>query len=234
MMEMVEGNKAKERKARKWAEREDNIIRAAEELIFAKGFANTTIDDIAARADVSKGAIYLHYRTKDEIYFSIASKALEIMRGMFQEAVESPETGLEKFRAIGYSFYEYTKRYPEYSDMLYNVNAPSPCHNSESEIRCQDLTVAIGTIMVSSIERGIMDGSIRSDVDPLAAALIISSSMQGLLKLILGEKEMMKERGLDEKFLVDYSIELYGRSLMGIPVTGCTPAPKKVRKGKKG
>ena len=74
---MMKENGTPERKVRKRAEREDRILKAAEQLILAKGFANTTIDDIAAKADVSKGAVYLHYRTKDDIYFSIVAMALK-------------------------------------------------------------------------------------------------------------------------------------------------------------
>jgi TetR/AcrR family transcriptional regulator len=233
---MVEGNLTEPRKVRKRAEREDRILKAAEELIFANGFANTTIDDIAARADVSKGAVYLHYRTKDDIYFSVASRALEIMQQMFQEAVVPHKTGLERFRAIGYAFYDYTKRYPEYSGMLYDVNSPKPCHGLASERRCHSLTEQIGMIMVSSIEQGIQDGSVRPDTDPAAAALIISSSLQGLLRTILGESEMMRQRGWEEKRLIDYAIDLYGRSLMNPAVTGdgcgqtMPPAKTTVRK----
>ena len=68
--------------------------------------------------------------------------------------------------------------------------------------------------MVASIESGMKDGSIRSDVDPMAAAIIISSSLQGLLKTVLSNREFVGAIGLDEKYHVDFSIDLYGRSLM--------------------
>jgi TetR/AcrR family transcriptional regulator len=211
---MVREKTATDRKVRKRAEREDRILKAAEELILTKGYAGTTIDEIADRADVSKGAVYLHYRTKDDIYFSIVSIALETMRDMFQDAAQGKECGLDKFQAIGYSFYEYTKRYPSYSNIIYDVNSPKPCHTLASEGRCQSLNEEIGRIMVVSIEAGMKDGSIRSDVDPMAAAIIISSSLQGLLRTVLSNREFVEAIGLDEKYLVDVSIDLYGRSLM--------------------
>ena len=211
---MVREKTANDRKVRKRAEREDRILKAAEELILTKGYASTTIDEIADKADVSKGAVYLHYRTKDDIYFSIVSSALETMRDMFRDAASGKQSGLEKFRAIGYSFYEYTKRYPAYSNIIYDVNSPKPCHSLASEGRCQSLNEEIGRIKVVSIEAGIEDGSIRSDVDPMAAAIIISSSLQGLLRTVLSNREFVGAIGMDEKYLVDVSIDLYGRSLM--------------------
>jgi len=211
---MVKAKPANERKVRKRAEREDRILKVAEQLFLAKGFANTTIDEIAAKADVSKGAVYLHYRTKDDIYFNIAEKALGTMRDMFRQAADREEIGLEKFRAIGYSFYEFTKKYPEYSNILYDTNSPKPGNILASEGRCKSLNEEIGRIMVMAIESGMKDGSVRPDVDPVAAAFIISSSLQGLLKAALSNPEFVRAIGLEEKYLVDFSIDLYGRSLL--------------------
>jgi TetR/AcrR family transcriptional regulator len=211
---MVNVMSSTDRKVRKRAEREDRILKAAQELILAKGFANTTIDEIADKADVSKGAVYLHYRTKDDIYFSIVAKALETMRDMFVRAAEGKRSGLEKFRAIGYSFYEFTTSFPEYSSILYDANSPRLCDSLASEKNCQSLNDQIGNLMIGSIKTGIRDGSIRPEVDPTTAAMIISSSLQGLLKTLIAENETVRSMGLDEGQVVDTAIDLYGRSLM--------------------
>ena len=41
---------------------------AARKLFASRGFADTTIDDIAARAGVAKGAVYHHFSSKEEIF----------------------------------------------------------------------------------------------------------------------------------------------------------------------
>jgi TetR/AcrR family transcriptional regulator len=214
---MVKARPASDRKVRKRAEREDRILKVAHQLFLAKGFANTTIDEIAAKADVSKGAVYLHYRTKDDIYFNVVEKGLGIMRDMFRQAADREDLGLNKFRAIGYSFYEFTKKFPEYSNIIYDTNAPLPGNLLASEGRCQALNEEIGQIMVMAIASGMKDGSVRPEVDPVAAALTISSSLQGLLKTVLSNQGFVKVLGLEERYLVDYSIDLYGRSLMNGP-----------------
>lgn len=195
-------------------------MKSAQQLILTKGFGNTTIDEIADGADVSKGAVYLHYRTKDDIYFSIVAKALETMRDMFAGAAEGQRSGLDKFRAIGYSFYEFTTKFPEYSNILYDASSPKPCDSLASGKNCQSLNDQIGNLMIDSIRTGMQDGSIRSDVDPTTAAIIISSSLQGLLKALITENEKVRSMGLEEGQLVDTAIDLYGRSLMSNCASG--------------
>lgn len=56
----------------KQAERSDATMRAVEaaarKLFASRGFAATSIDDIAARAGVAKGAVYHHFASKEEIF----------------------------------------------------------------------------------------------------------------------------------------------------------------------
>ena len=47
------------------------IQKAAREVFFDKGFANTTMEEITKKANVSKGTIYLYFKNKDELYVSL-------------------------------------------------------------------------------------------------------------------------------------------------------------------
>jgi AcrR family transcriptional regulator len=58
---------ARKRDARK-AERRDAILAAALEEFCISGFAATRLDDVARRAGVAKGTIYLHFRDKEALF----------------------------------------------------------------------------------------------------------------------------------------------------------------------
>lgn len=47
--------------------REDRILAAAGELLLRFGYKRITVEDIATRAEVGKGTIYLHWKTKHEL-----------------------------------------------------------------------------------------------------------------------------------------------------------------------
>ena len=61
---------------RRKADRPDEIVAAALEIFAEKGFAAARLDDIAARAGVSKGAIYLYFATKEDIFRAVVDQGV--------------------------------------------------------------------------------------------------------------------------------------------------------------
>lgn len=50
------------------------IMEAAIDVFFERGVANATLNDIAARADVTRGAIYWHFKNKLDIFYALNDK----------------------------------------------------------------------------------------------------------------------------------------------------------------
>ena len=65
-------------------ERRAAILAAALEEFAARGFAATRLDDVARRADVAKGTIYLHFRDKESLF-------QELVRAMLSPLVDTIE-----------------------------------------------------------------------------------------------------------------------------------------------
>ncbi len=61
----VSGKRARTRRA---------LIEAASALITERGMANVTLDEIAARAGVTKGAVYSNYRNKAELIWAAVDR----------------------------------------------------------------------------------------------------------------------------------------------------------------
>jgi AcrR family transcriptional regulator len=82
---------------RKSARTRDAILRAALELTLEKGFAETTVDEIAARADVSPRTVYTRFPTKDSIIFGPldqSSASFDAWLARFLEWFDHAEGGL--------------------------------------------------------------------------------------------------------------------------------------------
>src|SRR4030088_442023 len=63
-------------RAERAAERRQAIIEAALDEFIARGFTATRIDDIASRAGVAKGTIYLHFKDKESMFEELIRTAL--------------------------------------------------------------------------------------------------------------------------------------------------------------
>jgi AcrR family transcriptional regulator len=63
-------------RAERAAERRGAIIEAAMDEFIARGFAATRLDDIAKRAGVAKGTIYLHFRDKESMFEELIRTAI--------------------------------------------------------------------------------------------------------------------------------------------------------------
>ena len=76
------------------AQREARILGAANSLITHYGYDKTTMDDIAGEAGVSKGAIYLHFKSKEALFEALILRESErVMEDMFERIEADPEGG---------------------------------------------------------------------------------------------------------------------------------------------
>jgi len=62
---------SQERREKERENRRSAILKAARKLFFDRGFKSVTVDNIAAKAEVSKGSVYLYFKSKEEIYTQI-------------------------------------------------------------------------------------------------------------------------------------------------------------------
>jgi AcrR family transcriptional regulator len=67
-------------KAQRWSRRKDarvpEILDAALACFAEKGFAGTRMDDVAARAGISKGTIYLYFESKEAVFKALARQSI--------------------------------------------------------------------------------------------------------------------------------------------------------------
>src|SRR6188472_3834564 len=72
----VDAPKPASNRAERAAERRGAIIEAAMDEFIARGFAATRLDDVARRAGVAKGTIYLHFKDKESMFEELIRTAI--------------------------------------------------------------------------------------------------------------------------------------------------------------
>src|SRR5437762_14331824 len=76
-------------RAARAAERRQAIIEAALDEFIARGFAATRLDDVAKRAGVAKGTIYLHFKAKEALIKELIRTALVHLIGLYASTPHS-------------------------------------------------------------------------------------------------------------------------------------------------
>ena len=91
---------------RRKADRPTEIVQAALAVFAEKGFAGARLDEIAARAGVSKGALYLYFATKEEMFRAVVEQAvrpnLVIVQQMAAHELAFPELARSTARLMAH------------------------------------------------------------------------------------------------------------------------------------
>lgn len=90
-----ERSRIKDRSRREQREqRAERILDAAAELMLRWGYNKTTIDDIVRLAGVPKGTIYLHWKTREELFLALMEREYtRLVRDMQQRIASDPGGG---------------------------------------------------------------------------------------------------------------------------------------------
>ena len=159
-----------ERKEREKERRRNAIIDAAEEVFFSKGVEDATMDEVAERAELSKGTLYLYFKNKNDLFHGIIARALEILYNTFKTEIEKEEKGIDKIRAIGRAYYGFYKNRPDYYSAMMHQDIqeldPEKSGENPNIAVCQETGNEIFALISECVEVGIKDGTIRQDLDP--------------------------------------------------------------------
>lgn len=80
---------------------QENILRVALDLFTARGYAGTSVGDVAAQLGVSKAALYYHFRDKEEILVKLVSPHLDRVEALLDREPKALRGELARRRMLG-------------------------------------------------------------------------------------------------------------------------------------
>ena len=219
----------KERKEREKEARKEEIISAAEKVFFQKGLVAATMDEIAELAELSKGTIYLYYKSKEDLYLAVSIRGLEVMFQLFQKAVSNGQSTIQQIANLGEAYYEFFKNNREYFRMFIFFENPRLQTQVSEEMKeqCSISERKVWGLVTGLIQRGIDEGMLHQGLDPLEAGVMLWSNSNGLMRLMDRQDDYWVERvGLNlentlrksnaflvESMMTEKAHELHGKML---------------------
>ncbi len=172
-----------ERKEREKEERRTEILKAAEKVFFEKGLAQATMDEIAERAELSKGTLYLYYGSKEDLYLGVECRGKQILTEMFEKAASTGQGAIERLQNIGHAYHEFYQRYRDYFRM-FAFSENNQLHSQVSEQMLEECSASgqkAGQIMANIIKDGINEGVFRPELDPFEMTIILWRTSKGII-----------------------------------------------------
>jgi len=173
-----------ERKEREKEHRREEIIDAAQKIFFQKGLQLATMDEIADAAELSKGTLYLYYKSKEDLYLAVMMRGMDVLYEIFSRVLSADHPTLKTIANLGEAYYEFFKEHRNYYRMFYFFENPQ-VHKQVSEgmlQTCAGHNGKVWAIIIDLINRGIEEGVIQEDIDPKQAAVILWATSNGLMR----------------------------------------------------
>jgi AcrR family transcriptional regulator len=205
-----------ERRLEEKERRRAEIVDAAEAAGREVGLDALTMDDVARRARLSRALLYVYFQDRSDLMFGLAERAMGQLHARFVEAAERHRTGLEQVSAMGRAYVAFSQEFPVLFDALARCELQSsePTQGSPSEQACAVGGDRLQATLVSSIEAGIRDGSIRGDISsPLLMSVTLWGFMHGIIQLTTTKAHALAHHGVAGKDLVDHAIAMITRDL---------------------
>lgn len=211
------GTKSRRKKERKI--RKNEIIDAAEELFFSQGFAETTMSEVADKAEFSKRTLYVYFDSKRQLYLAIMLRGFNKLITLYKQKIETDreKTGLEKIKALGSIFIELNSKYPNYFTAIANYQNQEVDFQSEDEINieCYQKGEEIFTFLIEALKDGIEDGSIHQDININSTAVVLWANIMGVANLITRkEKYLQHYQNQEPEDVIEETFTFVERSLI--------------------
>lgn len=166
------------------ARRRSEIVDAAARVFSGRGVTSATMDEVALEAAVSKGTLYLYFKSKDELFLTIALEALDTLADSM-ESVDPAHFGSGRawLRRLADEYVRYAGRNRDrfltgmsWLTSGYSVSAEHPLF-----VEYKDAIGRIQGVATRAVARGQRDGSLPTGIGPERLALQVWSATFGTL-----------------------------------------------------
>jgi TetR/AcrR family transcriptional regulator len=198
-----------ERKEREKEQRRLDILNAAEKVFFEKGTDNATMDDIAEHAELSKGTLYLYYKSKEELLFAISLRAMKILKSMFEKAIDPSKKTIDNIIEVGRVYVKFFREHSDYFKILLFFEGNehfNPDHEMYA-LMCGHNDDPMSFFM-EMLRKGMKDGSVRTDISPEILAHILWSQTAGILKLAKSKDYHLDMKNASEDEIINAHIKI--------------------------
>ncbi len=182
------------------------IAKAAVVIFARKGFENTTVQEIADRAKIAKGTVYLYFKTKEDILNEASEEILRELEDNLLQSLSCLTDPVEKLSALITEAMTITPEFEQifmvYMEIrffhLRNEGYGNFIKNFEKSL------IKVREISVEIIRQGKTQGVFRNDADAQALAICLFGTFDGVIMQYLHNKTGFNIQHVRNEFLKNF------------------------------
>jgi len=162
------------RKQRELAQREELILDSAQNILHEQGYSYLTMDRVAEAVEYSKGTIYNHFSSKEDMVCSLCCRSINNLINMFTRAAEYKGTSRERFSAIGIGYSLYHQAHPMTAQnvQIIKINAVREKISDAKLAEMESLEQRIIEIALDVVKEAISCGDLPKETSPIANGIV--------------------------------------------------------------
>jgi AcrR family transcriptional regulator len=189
----------------------NRILKTARQLLPRYGYNGISIRAIAAKAKLTTGAIYFHFKDKKEIYRTICFEAIDMLIEKFKEGIQNRATPNQKLISTFDSYLSFFYEHREHYNILMEYKAHYHRDEFNHDLEIARKMRAMTDLMEETIHQGINEGAFRP-VDARMLAILLEAVTEGMLQIKkLGVFENLKITDIDFRKVMG---EIIGRGIL--------------------
>jgi TetR/AcrR family transcriptional regulator, transcriptional repressor for nem operon len=190
-------------RSRRRAETRQRLMDAALGVFARNGYERATVDEIVREAGFSKGAFYVHFEAKEDIFWAMLEERTKHLQEAFREAADLDLPVSQNLAMILRSIFSQNRDDPLWS-ALFMEFAAHASRNHKVRDQLATLHRSWRDFAMEALDRGRDAGLVRKDLDVEFASSVQIAVVEGML---------MQSRLAPDTFDLDSTVEPLSRLL---------------------
>jgi AcrR family transcriptional regulator len=158
--------------------RREQILAAARRCFIDNGYHPTRMDDIARAAELSKGGVYFHFRSKQEVFECLVEEEYGRSMRFLQDVLGGEEPIGTKMQRIGGHYLEYFETAPE-APRFFIVMGEMSLRDDKVAHRLLEMQTTFIDTISKLLQQGVEEGVLRP-LDTQVVAAMLKALLDGV------------------------------------------------------
>lgn len=154
------------------------LMEAATSVFARSGFDRATVDEIVREAGFSKGAFYVHFESKEDLFWAMLEERISSHQEVFLSVLDDNEPMQENMRRILAAVFGLAREDPLWGSLFMEFVAHA-ARNEKVRLRLSTMYERWRELIVAMLTHGRETGHIRKEIDLQFIATILIAIVEG-------------------------------------------------------